>query len=96
MFKLDKSNQKQLWDILNELSTHEDLDDYDRAMLYEAAEVIQSFDAPERDTKEYYTLTKWTWKKNEPSYDPDFDKTDHFCSGCGESCACYCTGDSDE
>lgn len=72
-FKLDKSNQKQIANMLHDLVEQLDGSGFDVSYLEVAANIVRLYEAPERNTKEYWNITKWTWKKDEPSYDPDPD-----------------------
>jgi hypothetical protein len=86
MFKLDKSNQKQVADMLHDLVEQLDGSGFDLSYLEVAANIVRLYEAPERDTKEYWNLTKWTWKKNEPSYDPEPDIMSNDIAEDGTAC----------
>lgn len=94
--KLDKMNQKVLARALKDI--YEQIKDEPQGWAVEylltAASILERYDADDADLNDRFTILHIKFSKDKPSYDPDLDN--HFCSGCGESGACYCTSNEDE
>lgn len=71
MFKLDKSNQKQIADMLHDLVEQLDGSGFDVSYLEVAVNIIRLYDAPDMNIYDYWSLERFVTIQGEVEIDID-------------------------